>query len=548
MIDQLRCRSGLMAMLIAILVACSPTTPVPTSLPSPVIAEPTATRTPTPTDAPTPTGTPLPLPTLTPTAAPTEVARPDEGSTLERHRLAMRPGFAGDLEALAPLPHYSIEVTVNPKESLVRGSQVVSYVNRDTLPQTEVYFRLFPNLTAYGGEMTVSDVRVDGRTAWTDLLVEHTALRVPLPEPLGPGQRAVVELDFQILVPRQPFGYGQFVLDREIMALANFFPLIPAFDRENCDRFGKCDGGWNIEYPVPYGDAVFSETALFDLRVTAPAGWIVAASGSTIGRETNAAGDVTWHVVSGPMRDLNLVLSPRFQVSSTEIDGITLRSYYLPEHEDGGTRVLEWAAAAMAFFDGRFGPYPFAEFDIVETPTVAGGIEYPGLIVMPIHSYEQSSFFFQWATVHEVAHQWWYSVVGNDQQDEPWLDEALAQYSTALFYESELGWSQVVDEVLRGYYQPLAGTDLDQSFSRPMEAYTESTYGPLVYGKGPLFFHAVRDRVGLDTFYQILQTYYSTYRYQVAGGNDWLEIADQIAQEDLTSLYEEWIGEWSESR
>jgi hypothetical protein len=523
-----------------------------------VIGEPAAIGTAEPTPAATATGTllqplvltptsmPTPVPTSTSIPLPTKSVPAADRMDVSEQRAAMRPEFAGDVEALGPLTQYQIEVTVDPGAALVKGSEVVHYVNRDTVSQAEVYFRLFPNLPGYGGEVTVSNIRVDGQVAEVELSVQRTALRVPLPGSLAPGEEARIELDFQVTVPVEPAGYGQFILDQDIMALANFFPLIPAFDLANCALFDDCDGGWNIEYPVPYGDAVFSETALFDVLVTAPAGWTLVASGSTVGQETSATGDVTWHIVSGLTRDLNMVLSSRFEVTSKQVDGTVVNSYYLPEHEAGGKYALGWSATAIAFFNEQFGPYPFAEFDIVETPNLAGGIEYPGLIAMPIHSYEQTGGFFEWATVHEVAHQWWYSVVGNDQQDEPWLDEALTQYSTALYYESVEGWADAVaqvaiDEVLRGFYEPVAGTEEDKSFALPVEDYTEQTYGPLVYGKGPLFFHAVREEVGLETFYRILETYYATYRYQVASGQDWLDLANQVADGVLTPLYGEWI-------
>jgi hypothetical protein len=544
---------GWISLLIVVLVACRPGTPTRTPQAEPVTGEPAATRTAEPAAAATATSTPLPTAALTPTPMPTPVPTPiatpvstesavaDYERAASQQRAAMRPEFAGDVEALGTLTRYSIEVTADPGRALVKGNEAAHYVNRDTVSQTEIYFRLFPNLRGYGGEMTVSNVRVDGRAAETELLVERTALRIPLPEPLAPGEEALIELDFQASVPQVPAGYGQFIVAQDIMALANFFPLIPAFDLENCALFDNCDGGWNIEYPVPNGDAVFSETVLFDVLVTAPAGWTVVASGSTVGQETNAAGDVTWHIVTGPTRDLNVVLSSRFQVMSREVDGTVVNSYYLPEDEAGGKRTLGWGARAVAFFNEQFGPYPFAEFDIVETPNIAGGIEYPGLIAMPIQNYEQTGGFFEWATVHEVAHQWWYSVVGNDQQDEPWLDEALVQYSTALYFESEEGWADAVDEVLRSYYEPVAGTAEDKSFTLPVKDYSESTYGPLVYGKGPLFFHAVREEAGLETFYRILETYYATYRYQVASGQDWLDLANQVTDGQLTALYAEWI-------
>jgi aminopeptidase N len=334
----------------------------------------------------------------------------------------------------------------------------------------------------------------------------------------------------------------------DVMALANFFPLIPAYDEGNCARFGNCDAGWNIEYAVPYGDAVFSETALFEVFVTAPEEWTVVASGSTIETTPDANGTVTWHIVSGPMRDFNVVLSPRFEVATRQVDDILVNSYYLPEDAEGGRRVLRWSADALALFNELFGPYPYAEFDAVATPTVALGIEYPGLIAMAVRTYADTTGRFQWTTVHEVAHQWWYSLVGNDQQDEPWLDEALTQYSTVLYYELVERWDEAVTAVLEPRYMQVAGTGEDDLISRPVSDYTESNYGPVVYGKGPLFFHALRQELGDEAFYALLGSYFDTYRYKVASGPDLLRLAEQVWGWDLTDLYQEWLGDAADVR
>ena len=153
-------------------------------------------------------------------------------------------------------------------------------------------------------------------------------------------------------------GYGQFIYQQDVMALANFFPLIPAYDEENCARFGNCDAGWNIEYAVPYGDATFSDTALFEVWITVPEEWTVVASGATIEQEAGPPGDqdgdATWHIVSGPMRDFNMVLSPRFEVATRKVGDIVVNSTYLPEDSAGGRRVLRWAADALSFFDELF--------------------------------------------------------------------------------------------------------------------------------------------------------------------------------------------------
>jgi len=506
---------------------------------------PTATATLPSTQTPTATKVHTAVSTSTPSALPqpTETVVPLGEGALDRYALAMRPAFVEDLIAIGPVSRYQITVTVDPETSMVSGQQTVDYVNTASVAQDVVYLRLLANLPGYGGEMTVGNLAVDGQVVEGRLEQQSTALRVPLGAPLPPGAKARIQCDFALAVARVAGqGYGQLIYAQDVMALANFFPLIPAYDEGNCAAFGGCVDGWNVEYAVPYGDAVFSEVALYELWVTAPEGWTVVASGSTVAQTPNADGTVTWQIVSGPVRELNLVLSPRFEVASQTVEDVVVNSYYLPEDVDGGERVLKWVVDSLAFFSQQFGPYPFAEMDVVATPTVAGGIEYPGLIVMPIRSYGQTGGFFQWATVHEVAHQWWYGLVGNDQQDEPWVDEALVQYSTVLYYEFQEGWDGAVAEMLEPWYWQVAGTPEDDFISLPVAAYSEATYGPLVYGKGPLFFEALRQEVGDEAFEAMLRAYLDAYRYQIASASDLLGLVQDLSEQDLTALYQEWIG------
>ncbi len=531
-------------LLLTYVVACVPAEP--TIGPTAVIPGPTLPATMEPTGE-SPAGQTIAHPE--PTAAPSSSAIPDEpdesgaGVPPGDHALAMRPASVDDLTAIGPVSQYRIEITVDPEQSIINGQQVVRYVNTDSAPLEAVYFRLYPNSPGYGGEMTISNVRVADKETTVILEVAESALRVPLPSPLLPGEETRIELGFSVRVPQMAGeGYAQFIYDQDVMALANFFPLVPAYDQENCSLFGHCADGWNIEHSVPYGDAVFSDTALFEVLVTVPTGWIVVASGSTAGRQDGPDGWVIWHLVSGPMRDFGLVVSPRFEVVTQWVEDIEVNSYFLPGDAAGGRRVLRWIAESLDYFNQTFGPYPFAEFDAVATPTTAGGIEYPGLIVLPIRNYDQTGGYFQWATVHEVGHQWWYSLVGNDQQDEPWLDEAITQYSTALFYEFREEWDAAVEEVFEARYQEVAGTENDDLISRPVAAYAESDYGTIVYAKGPLFFHALRQRVGDETFFALLQTYFNSYRYRIASGSDLLAVIDQMSGQDLSDLYQQWLA------
>jgi aminopeptidase N len=178
------------------------------------------------------------------------------------------------------------------------------------------------------------------------------------------------------------------------------------------------------------------------------------------------------------------------------------------------------------------------------TPTLAGGIEYPGLVVIAERLYDQQGGFFEFATVHEVAHQWWYSLVGNDQLDDPWLDEALAQYTSLLYYEDRYGdeaAQAVLQSAFQGPYRRIQEDKQDMAVGLPVDAYSEGLYGAVVYAKGPLFFDALRQEVGDEVFQEILRTYFEKHRYGVAYPVDLVAVAEETSGQDLDALYDQWI-------
>ena len=72
----------------------------------------------------------------------------------------------------------------------------------------------------------------------------------------------------------------------------------------------------------------------------------------------------------------------------------------------------------------RYGPYPWPSYAVSVTPALKGGIEYPG------HALQGPGTGGR-HTPHELAHQWFYGLVGDDQARDPWLDEGLATWAEA---------------------------------------------------------------------------------------------------------------------
>ncbi len=435
------------------------------------------------------------------------------------------------LEEMPGASVYHIDLEIEDDLTHLRGRQEIRYTNQETQTLADLYLRLFPNLA--DGSSTVSDVRVNDSPVEPSFDLRGSVMRVPLSPALDPGQSVVLRLAFEVEVPSDGGGnYGMFTFSQDILALAHFYPMVAVFD----------DEGWNLEIAPEIGDVVYADSSFFIVRVTAPEELVLAASGAEMERET--LGDQQRVVyAAGPVRDFYIAGSDRFEAISRRVGQTTLNSYAFPEFRASAERALDFSASALQLFNQAIGVYPFSEFDIVSTPTQALGIEYPGLVVMNMRLYDPDeqeipATFLEATTVHEVAHQWFYSVVGNDQLDEPWLDEALAQYLTLLYYGEVYGPSG-----FNGFRNSLTGRwarvdNAEIPIGMPVASYGPREYGAIVYGRGPLFIEELAEAMAPGDFEAFLEDYYDRHQWGIATTESFKIVAEENCDCDLTGLFE----------
>jgi aminopeptidase N len=345
-------------------------------------------------------------------------------------------------------------------------------------------------------------------------------------------------MDFGIDVPTDvaSSNYGTFAYLEDVLALAHPYPMIAVYD----------DEGWNTEIAPPEGDVVYADASYYLAKITAPADLTVVTSGVALAKE-RTDGVQTLTFVAGPARDFYLAASPGYQVVTRQVGETTVNSYAPAHLQEGAWQVADVAARAVESFNARFGPYPYREMDLVSTATSALGVEYPGIMALTERIYDREfGQYLESTTAHEVAHQWFYNVVGNDQVDEPWLDEALAQYATLLYFGDQYGLAgeQGFRESLEGRWERSDGDKIPVGL--PVAAYSEGglypgTYGSIVYGRGPLFFEALRDEMGQDAFDAFLRDYYERYQWGVATTEGLRALAEQHCDCDLEALFQEWV-------
>lgn len=491
------------------------------------------------------TPTTRPLPTQTepnPTTAPAATTQPNlPASTIFDTGWDDRELFRAGLidveqDVLQQLPGasiYHLDLRISQEMTQVSGVMDIRYTNQEVVTLDDIYFHLYPNLL--GGQIMVDDLSVNDTAVSPALEKANTILRIPLAEPLEPGQQVVIHLTFVTDVPIEiSRNYGILAYVDGVLALAHFYPMIGAFD----------DDGWHIEPAAESGDVVYADSSFYLVRVTAQAGQVIVSSGVEISAESSSE-EQTIVIAAGPMRDFYLAASPEYQVVSTTAGPTTINSYYTTGLAAGAEMILDTAAAAVEIYGNRFGPYPFTEMDLVNTPNLALGIEYPGMMAITSRIYDPNgtlgstpnSAYIEGTTAHEVGHQWFYSVVGNDQLDEPWLDESITQYITWLYFRDRYG-----DAAAEGFYQSFQDRwdrieRADIPIGLPVSAYEGAEYSGIVYGRGPIFVRELASVMGETVFDTFLQDYYRSYKWGIANAADFLALAERHCGCELDDLF-----------
>ncbi len=432
---------------------------------------------------------------------------------------------------------YQIEYTLQEDLSRVAGREKILYTNQEEIPLNEVRFHLFPNIL--GGRMTISAVLVNDQVVQPHYQLFNSILRVPLDTELKPGQSIAIQMEFVTEAPTDlDRNYGVLADTGGMVTLAHAYPMAAVYDSR----------GWAEQIPSAEGDLTYADAAFFIVRVNAPASLTLAGSGREIGRQTQG-GVQTVTYAAGPARDFFLAAGKDFTVIQETREGLTIRSYAPRAKQQEARQSLDLAFRAIGDFSQIYSPYAYTQLNIVATPTLALGIEYPGLIVITNRIYNRdtvlqgvpASALLESTIAHEAAHQWFYNLIGNDQLNEPWLDEALAQFATLEYYEKEYGQGGA-----EGFRQ-----SLEQRWARtqraeipldlPVSAYQGAEYGSIIYGRGPLFIEALESQMGAPSFHQFLKDYLAAFSWRIAGTQDFQALAEQDCGCNLRPLFDEWV-------
>ncbi|MBI1879274.1 MAG: M1 family metallopeptidase [Chloroflexi bacterium] len=449
------------------------------------------------------------------------------------YRAALQPWARGDVEGVNPAPRYHISAQLDETGTTLKGLEQIIVPN----PGSELVFRLYPNLQNYGGHSRVTTARINNSPVAITPTANGAAVRLAVPAGNGSSSYVTIDLAFTTQLKGQPglndSNYTLFGWDGPIVNLPGFYPTLAV-------RQGN---EWVLDDPPPHGDVLFNEVALYQLDLTLSQNLVVIASGVTLNVIDNPDGSRTWQMVGGPLRDMTVIAGP-FRAVSESAAGATITSYFLPGHEAAARIVLAHATASLRLYSDIYGPYPYTELDLVEAPLNLRGMEYSGLVLIGEDLYQGNQReALTFLVAHEVAHQWWYAVVGNNPYQQPWLDEGLTEYSAFEYYHNVFGESEAKRLATARWFIPFdsAAGSIDGIVDRPTAAFDQTSYELLVYAKAALFFNALREQLGDAVYRQVMQTYYAENRYRIVTPQTFLVTAQRVSDQNLNPLAEEWL-------
>ena len=419
-------------------------------------------------------------------------------------------------------------------DGCVTGTENVTFYNSTENPVAVLKFNLYANAFRKGAEYSpiplsaVSQAYYDGMS-YGEIDIKSVSpckefylggkdknvLYVTLNEQVFPEDRVTIKIDYTLTLAKVIARTG---INDKTVNLANFYPILCADDYE-------C-----VYYSV--GDPFYSDVANYKVKFTADKDFVVASSG--VLKKQSTENDATTYIFSlENARSFCIVLSKDYKTVTDKSTGVEI--VYCYYSDDNPVANLGFAVESMKLFTECFGAYPYAKYTVCQTRFLEGGMEYPCLAMI---SDSLDGLSYGEVIVHETAHQWWQTAVGNNEIEYPFLDEGLAEYSVVLFYEryAELGLTReklisMSEEGFKQFcsvYKKLFGK-ADTSMLRGIDKFgSDYEYVNVTYIEPCIMYDTLRRTIGDSAFFKGLRTYFTEYKFKNAVPDDLVGIFERV--------------------
>jgi hypothetical protein len=396
-------------------------------------------------------------------------------------------------------PSYVASLRGNADGHVWRGTESITFTNLDADPLSSIWLRLWSNGVKGCGAQAIHVTRMHGGTAG-DLSVGCTVLPVDLGTPVAQGGEATISMHVAIDLPKKNdrFGYhGGLAL------LGTALPTLAIHD----------DLGWHLDPFIDLGESFYSIVGDYRVTLDVPAGLSTPTTGVAVASQTDGARRSTTYQAHD-VRDFEWAAGKLATVRGRSGGTEVVVSYRLHDlSREAAKTALGYSLTSLDSYSDAFGRFPYPEMDVVLTHfTSFSGMEYPTIIFSNPGKITLS---------HELGHQYWYGIVGDDQYAAPWLDESFATWTSYLPFG---GWKKC-----HHYDWPSDGARITNDMG-----YWNAHQGEYdtIYSGGGCMLANLADLFGLDRFVQVLHDYAQDHWFGVTRTEDFQAAIEAAALAD----------------
>lgn len=476
------------------------------------------------------------------------------------------PAHRSPAEQVQDIASYWIDVELDPATKTLQGRETLTYLNAspDALPQLafHLYLNAFagPNTTFMresGGNLRgfranpdapgwieVDSIRLGNTALDAAYNDDRTVMTVTLPAPLAPGATLELDIAFHAQLP-QVFARTGWA-PNDFFMVAQWFPKIAVYD----------DLGWH-SWPFHANAEFFADFGDYEVNITVPQSFVIGATGFPQTSRNNGDGTKTETYYAPDVIDFAWTASPHYQTATRKWNDVEIVLLYQPEHRAYVNRYLTAAEQALEFYGQHIGPYAYKRLTIGAPPANAmgaGGMEYPmffmgssGMLGLPILPAGEI-YEIEVVSLHEAAHNWFGMVVATNEAEEPWLDEGFTDFvsvEAATHYYGQNTSMLSAPYFKIGYFQMrrieyLAMPNVP-CYGKAWEFKGLADYGVGTYSKPVMVLTTLKNMLGKETLWKILQTYYARYKFKHPRTTDFIAVAEEISGQQLDWFFDQAI-------
>ncbi len=491
--------------------------------------------------------------------------------------------------------NYNIDVVLHDADNTLDGFVRMEYINNSPDTLRFIWIHVWPNAykndrTAFSDQLLENgrtdfyfsnndkrgyinrlNFRVNNVAATVEDHPQHQdIIKLILPAPLAPKTSCKIETPFHV---KLPYNFSRGGHMGQAYQATQWYPEPAVYDHK----------GW---HPIPYLDQgeFYSEFGNYDVQVTVPANYVVAATGNLqdasekewlkkrerfmreLPKKKNgsakepaeetipsSAKTKTLHYIQNNVHDFAWFADKAFTVKTGQLQlpsgrTVDLYAFYYSNNESTWSNSIQFIKQAILTKSKWLGEYPYDVVSVVEDEREDGGMEYPTITFLSSGGSEKMLDF---VINHEAGHNWFYGILASNERQHPWMDEGMNTFYDNRYMLQQYGSTgielvggkasfikkRMPEDIQQTILQTATVVKKDQPIETQSEKFSNYNYNAVAYTKTGNWMLLLEQQLGRELFDSCMRNYYRQWSFKHPYPEDFKTVIAQTSQHNTDSLF-----------